>query len=57
MKFERIECDNKEYSHAELTKHREIIEYNIKNGYKYLGFVPVKFGSNGQIIAIDLIFE
>lgn len=57
MKFVRVEYDNKDFTTAELTKHREIIEFYVKDGYKYVGFVPIKYGSNGQMQIIDLIFE
>ena len=57
MKFVRVEYDNKDFTTAELTKHREIIEFYVKDGYKYVGFIPIKYSSNGQMQIIDLIFE
>lgn len=57
MKFVRVEYDNNRVACAELTSHREVIgEYSSK-GYKYLGFVPVKLGPSGKMLALDLVFD
>ena len=42
---------------AELTSHREVIEEYALKGYKYLGFVPVKLGPSGKMLALDLVFD
>lgn len=57
MEFVRIEYENNKMTNAELHGHREIIEEYAKKGYRYVGFVPVKFGPSGKTLAIDLIFE
>ena len=57
MEFVRIEYENNKMTNAELRGHREIIEEYAKKGYRYVGFVPVKFGPSGKTLAIDLIFE
>ena len=35
----------------------EVIKEYVAKGYKYVGFIPVKFGPSGKTLAIDLIFE
>ena len=57
MKFVRVEYDNNRVAGAELTSHREVIEEYTLKGYKYLGFVPVKLGPSGKILALDLVFD
>jgi len=57
MEFVRLEYDNNKATNAELEKHREVIEDYVSKGYKYVGFIPVKFGPSGKTLAIDLIFD
>ena len=57
MEFVRIEYGNSKVATAELTGHRQIIEQYADKGYRYVGFIPVKFGPSGKTLAIDLIFE
>lgn len=56
MKFVRVEYDNNRVAGAELTSHREVIEEYALKGYKYIGFVPVKLGPSGKMLALDLVF-
>jgi hypothetical protein len=56
-KIERLELNNKPTGNAETEAHKEIIEWNAKDGFHYQGFVPVKMGPSGKILAIDLIFQ
>lgn len=57
MEFVRLELDNNKATNAELDGHQEVIKEYISKGYKYVGFIPVKFGPSGKTLAIDLIFE
>lgn len=57
MEFVRVNYDNNKVSCAELTSHREVIEEYTSKGYKYLGFVPVKLGPSGKMLALDLVFD
>lgn len=57
MEFIRLEYENKKATTAELTGHQDIIREYVSKGYKYVGFIPVKFGPSGKTLAIDLIFE
>lgn len=57
MEFVRLELDNNKATNAELDGHQEVIKGYISKGYKYVGFIPVKFGPSGKTLAIDLIFE
>ena len=36
---------------------REIIDSHAAEGWRYVGYVPVKIDGHGVPIAIDLIFE
>lgn len=44
-------------TNAELNGHQEVIKEYVEKGYKYIGFIPVKFGASGKTLAIELIFE
>lgn len=57
MEFVRMEYNNNKATNAELTGHQEIIREYAEKGYKYVGFIPVKFGPSGKTLAIDLIFD
>lgn len=57
MEFVRLEYDNNKTTNAELNGHQEVIKEYISKGYKYIGFIPVKFGPSGKTLAIDLIFD
>jgi len=57
MEFVRMEYNNNKAANAELTGHQEIIREYAEKGYKYVGFIPVKFGPSGKTLAIDLIFD
>ncbi len=43
------------FSHTEA--HREIIDKYVKNGYRFVGFIPTEVGAGGCWRKIDLIFE
>ncbi|MEG0019551.1 MAG: hypothetical protein RR728_03300 [Oscillospiraceae bacterium] len=42
--FIEVECENKKTTIAELKGHREIIQEQAKQGYRYAGFLPVTMG-------------
>ena len=37
--------------------HREVIDREAREGWRYVGYVPLSFTSNGGIKSMDLIFE
>ena len=37
--------------------HREVIDREVREGWRYVGYVPLSFTSNGGIKSMDLIFE
>ncbi len=37
--------------------HREVIDREARNGWRYVGYVPLTFSSYGGIKSMDLIFE
>ena len=57
MEFVILEYDNNKATNAELNGYQEVIKEYVEKGYKYVGFIPVKFGPIGKTLAIDLIFE
>ena len=57
MEFVRLEYNNNKATSSELNGHQEVIKEYVENGYKYIGFIPVKFGASGKTLAIELIFE
>lgn len=38
-------------------QHREIIDQYAAQGWRYVGYIPTQFTSNGGTKAIELIFE
>lgn len=38
-------------------EHRAIIDQQAANGWRYVGYMPTKFSSEGGTKEIDLIFE
>lgn len=55
--FVRLEYKNSPPRSAELQHHQEVINEYVSNGYRYIGFIPVKLGPSGKILIIDLIFD
>ena len=37
--------------------HREVIDREAREGWRYVGYVPLSFTSNGGSKSMDLIFE
>ena len=56
-RIEHLDLNNNPAGSAKAQGHKEIIERNAKEGFKYAGFVPVKMGSSGKMLSIDLIFQ
>lgn len=55
--FETITLDNNPAGNAELAGHRAAIERRAADGWRYCGFVPLKFGPSGKMLAVDLVFQ
>ena len=56
-RIENLGLSNKPTGNTEIEARKEIIERYAKEGFHYQGFVPVKMGPSGKILAIDLIFQ
>ena len=56
-RIEHIDLINNPAGSVGAQGHKEIIEHNAKEGFKYCGFVPVKMGPSGKMLSIDLIFQ
>ena len=56
-KFVRIDFKNNPATCAETEEHRVVIEEQAKEGYKYVGYFPVKIGPSGKLLTVDLIFQ
>ena len=58
MEFVRLKYANNKLIDANIKEHRDIIEdYVVKKGYTYLGYLPILFRPNGEMLEIDLIFK
>lgn len=57
MKYVRLKYENNKFTNSSLKCYQEIIDTYVLKDYKYIGFMPVKFDSNGKTVEIDLIFE
>lgn len=55
--FVRIELKNNPATTANLEGHREIICEYAEKGFTYTGFIPVRFGPSGKMLAVDLVFK
>ena len=38
-------------------RHREAIDREAKDGWRYVGYVPIDFNGRGAPMGVDLIFE
>ncbi len=38
-------------------EHRDIIDKQAKEGYRYVGYIPTRMSDHGKIIDMDLVFE
>ena len=38
-------------------RHREVIDARARDGWRYVGYVPMEYTSNGSTRWLDLIFE
>jgi hypothetical protein len=56
-KYVNLECENHKTTSSSVIGHREIIDEQAKNGYRYVGYIPTKMGPSGKILSLDLIFE
>lgn len=55
--FVTMDMGNNPAWNAELEGWRPIISEWAEKGYAYSGFVPVKSGPTGKLLAIDLVFQ
>lgn len=55
--FVTMDMENNPAWNAELEGWRPIISEWAERGYAYSGFVPVKSGPTGKLLAIDLVFQ
>ena len=42
---------------SELKNHNEIIDEHAKEGWRLVQILPVKYGSNGVPMEVEIIFE
>lgn len=56
-KYIVLEYENHKATSSSITGHREIIDEQAKNGFRYAGYLPTKMGPSGKILSVDLIFE
>lgn len=56
-KYVELECENHKTSNSVVSGHKEIINEQAKNGYRYIGYIPINMGPSGKILSLELIFE
>lgn len=56
-RFVRIDYYNNHATTAQTEEHRKIIEDQVKEGYSYAWYFPVKMGPSGKMLVADLIFQ
>lgn len=61
FKYVTIAADQVHKGHSEgwlgTGDYKKIIEEHYCNGYEYIGWLPVTFGTRGTIKEIDMIFK
>ena len=57
VKYEYVEIRSEAKLSGKYTHHQEIINEYAEKGYRYVGFIPTSVSANGQIMAMDLVFE
>ena len=55
--YVRIAQKNKIGLTRKFEEHKTIIDKYSRKGYRYVGFIPIEQMGQGEITAIDLIFE
>ncbi len=55
-KYEKIQVDDRLLGSG-YEDHRAIIDHYAKEGFRYVGYIPMKISSYGATSIIDLIFE
>lgn len=55
--FVAVKAENNPVKDAVFTDHRKVVEEYARKGYRYVGYVPVRFGPSGKTVEIDLVFE
>jgi len=56
-KYEFVDVKMKGIMIGKIEEHRKIINEYAEKGYRYVGYIPTKCGSYGEIGHMDLIFE
>lgn len=53
--YERIYAEG--FIRLKIENHREVIIRRAEDGWRYVGYIPVKQNADGMIVEMDLIFE
>lgn len=54
-----IDMDNNPAWNAEIPAgtYRAAIDEKVQQGFRYVGWLPVKSGPTGKLLSLDLVFE
>ena len=55
--YQYIEIDGGFWFNNAEGSHRDVIDHEARDGWRYVGYVPLTFTGNGGIKSMDLIFE
>jgi len=56
-KYVHLQTGGAYFRDNQFAAHRSIIDEAASEGWRYVGFIPKEFTSQGGIYSIDLIFE
>lgn len=57
--YETVDMDNNPAWNAEIPQdyYHNLIGEHASNGERYVGWLPVKSGPTGKLLALELVFE
>lgn len=56
-KYEYVTVHMAGVFNAEQNEHRRIIDEYAAKGYRYAGYIPIYFDTDGNLREMDLVFE
>lgn len=57
VEYKYVSIDSEKLIGSTFTEHRNIIDEYAKQGYRFVGYIPIEMTNYGKYKIIDLIFE
>ena len=56
-KYEYVRLRIGKFIGAKSEEHREVIDREAREGWRYVGYIPASINDYGKIVQLDLVFE